>query len=114
MIKTTLKIDLTKISKDRIRTYTKKDGTEVKEYSIDFVEMDEKKPVTKADGSIIEGDTWILNKVGFVVDTATKEEREAKVKTNIIGDATRFDTKTAQDIDVDYSKDVISAADVPF
>jgi hypothetical protein len=113
MIKTTLKIDLNKISKDRIRVYTKKDGTEVKEYSVDFVEMPAK-PVTKSDGSIIEGDTWILNKVGFVADTATKEERDEKVKTNVLGDATRFDTKTAQDINIDYSKDEISKEDLPW
>jgi len=113
MTKTTLKLDLNKIDKNRIRVYTKKDGTEVKEYSVDFVEMGAK-PITKSDGSIIEGDTWILNKVGFVVDTPTKEERDEKVKTNIIGDATRFDTKTAQDINIDYSKGEIKKEDLPW
>lgn len=128
--KTTLKINLAQIDKNRIRTYKLKDGTEVKEYSVDLVETDSTKVITKADGTPVAGDTWRLEKVGFVCNTPTKEERaKAKengdkfVDTQIIGNAERFvdyqspreDNHASQEVkgEDDYG-DSINPDSIPF
>ena len=116
--KTTIKIDVSKLDKSRFRTYEKKDGTKVTEASVDFIELDKTKVITKSDGTPIQGDGWRLENVGFVVESQTKEERENKTDTQIVGNATRFvnvDENKSQESDtIEYPTDEISPDDIPF
>lgn len=88
MNKLTITLELDKLDKTRIqeRTYTNKEGVEVKvrEYKLDVVPLKEKKTIT-------EGDTWKMVKTHFVCDAQTKEEREAKADTNFVGEAITFE-----------------------
>ena len=85
-------LNLGKIDKNRIvtRKYTNKEGVEVtiKEYKLDVVEVDARYRKT-----IKEGDTWIMQKSHIVRDSASKEERQAKTKMNVIGEGITFQDK---------------------
>lgn len=102
MNKVSITIDLTKIDKNRIqnRTFTNKEGVEVtvKEYKLDVVPLREKKIIK-------EGDTWRMVKSHFVCDTATKEERANKTKTNFLGDGIQFE---------DLNAETVKDGDIPF
>jgi hypothetical protein len=86
MQKLTLKLDLTKINKDRIQTetFTKRDGTEhtAKYVMLDFVPQEPE--VLK------QYETAQLIKAGFVAETTKKEERDAGYKGAILGNATYY------------------------
>lgn len=90
----TIKVDLTKLDKSRIteRTYTNKEGQEitVKEYSMDVVGL---KPENHKE--IASGNGWKIVKKYFVANTSTKEERQNKVNTAIIGEGTVIENTTA-------------------
>lgn len=104
-------IDLSKIDKSRIitRTFTNKEGQEVtvKEYKLEVVPSLTPK-------TIKEGDTWTMVKTHFVVEGQTKEERQAKKKSTILGDGIVFRNKLDeinQDTNLeDYNQD----SDIPF
>lgn len=87
MNKLSITIDVNKIDKKRLqnRVIKKQDGTgyEAKEMKLEVIPLKERKVLSS-------GDTWELVKVGFVAEAPTKAEREAKTKTNIVGDATQF------------------------
>ena len=89
MQKVSIKIDINKLDKSKIvkRTFTNKEGkeVEVKELSLEVIPLKEKKLIK-------EGDGWKLMKVGFVAEGQTKEERASQAKSNIVGDATQFET----------------------
>ena len=82
--KISLTIDVNKIRKERIvsRSFKTNQGESVtlKEMKLDVVPLKEEKIIKS-------GDTWEMVKVGFVAEALTKEEREKKEKSNIIGDA---------------------------
>ena len=92
MNKISITIDVNKIDKTRLQTRVikKQDGTgySAKELKIEVIPLKEPKVLSN-------GDTWELVKVGFVAEAPTKAEREAKTKTNIVGDATIFKDKNA-------------------
>jgi hypothetical protein len=117
MQKFTIKLDVTKLNKDKFRTYEKKDGTKVIEASVDVVVMDESKHkvITKADGTPIQGDGWRLEKVGFLVETQSKEEKSNGVKDNFVGDVTEFkNTDSQTKVDKSDGVDEINSEDIPF
>lgn len=86
-MKLTITLDLNKIDKKRIikREYTNKQGEIITclDYKIDLMESKESKVIK-------EGDSWKLVKDHYVIESATKEEKEAKTKMNIVGDTIRF------------------------
>lgn len=94
--KISITIDVSRIKKSRItdRTFDKKDGTTVnkKEYKLDIVPLAEPKLIK-------EGDGWKMMKTHFVCESATKEERAAKTKTEIIGDGITFIETESKDAD---------------
>ena len=115
--KTTLKIDVSKLDKERFMKYTDKEGNERIEMSVDLIETDNVKPVLNKDGEPVEGDTWKLENVGFIVETPTKEERAERKDTTIVGNGSRFADKTAPEStkgDADYPKEEINPEDIPF
>jgi len=87
MKKAQITIDLSKIDKTKIieREFTTKAGEVVKQklYKLDLVPLKEPKFVK-------EGPTWLLEKVGFLAEPQTKEERDAKVPSVFLGDVTSF------------------------
>lgn len=93
MKKSQITIDLTKLDKTKIidREYTAKDGTVIKQklYKLDAVPLKQIK-------FIKEGDTWVLNKVGFLAEPQTPEQRENKVSVIILGDITEFNERPKQ------------------
>lgn len=116
MNKISLKIDLLKIDKSKIKDeeYTDRDGNVVKRkiYSIDVIPIKEKKFVK-------DGDTWTLYKTHFGVETQTKEERNAKEKSNFIAEGFTFESKednlTSAGTKVpDFSEVDEKNSDVPF
>ena len=115
MQKISITIDLSKINKDKIvtRTYTNKDGQEVtvKDYKMDVIEGKEAKVIKT-------GATWELVKTHFVAESPTKEEREAKTKTPILGDGVQFRDlqQSAEEMnqDVEYPEEYINPDDEPF
>lgn len=88
MEKVSITIDLAKIDKARInsREFVTGSGETVvaKDYKIDLVPLKEPKVIK-------EGSTWRMVKKYFVCDAPTKEEREAKKNTAIIGDGIVFE-----------------------
>lgn len=88
MEKVSITIDLGKIDKNRInaREFNTAAGETVvaKDYKIDLVPLKEPKVIK-------EGPTWRMVKKYFVCEAPTKEEREAKKSTNIIGDGIVFE-----------------------
>lgn len=88
--KITVKIDVSKIDKTKIvsRTWTDKEGQSrtVKELVLDIVPLNETKLLK-------DGDTYQLFKTHFVAEQQTKQEREAKSRSKIIGEGTMFVNK---------------------
>lgn len=86
-MKLTITLDLNKIDKKRIikREYVNKAGEIITclDYKIDLMESKESKVIKEAD-------SWKLVKDHYVIESATKEEKEAKTKMNIVGDTIRF------------------------
>jgi hypothetical protein len=113
--KLTIKIDVTKIDKSKIisRTFKTKAGetVTVKELVLDVVPLKETKLLK-------DGDTYQLYQTHFVAEQQTKEEREAKTKSKIIGNATMFKNKEVKKVEesetLDYPQDEISPDDIPF
>ena len=107
-MKISITIDLGKINKEKItlRTYTNKDGQQVtvKEYKMDVVPVKEEKIIK-------EGATWKMVKSHFVVESPTKEEREAKTKTPILGDGIQFRETDTSEADINQD---INPQDIPF
>ncbi len=120
MQKFTIKLDVTKLNKDKFRTYERKDGTKVIEASIDVIIMDESKHkvIVKGDGTPIQGDGWRLEKVGFLAETQTKEEKANAVSDNFVGDVTEFkntgESQADKKVDNNDGVDEINSDDIPF
>lgn len=87
MQKIDITVDVNKLTRSRIheRKYTDKTGKEVivKEIRLSVIPLKEEKLIK-------EGDGWTMKKTHFVVETATKEERANKTKTQIVGDGVQF------------------------
>lgn len=98
-------IDATKINKDKMigGKYVKFVGIPLKE----------KEPVTRADKTVVEGDTWRLMKVGFIKQEGNKGDEDMP----ILGEITKFESKTADEPaekTVEYPTDDINPDDIPF
>jgi len=108
MDKISIKIDVSKIDKSMIthRTFKTKDGKEVtvREIALDIVPVKEAKLLK-------EGDTYQLWKTHFVTIPQTKEERENKIKSPILGDGIMFKNK---DVPQGELSPDISPDDIPF
>ena len=108
MEKISIKIDVSKIDKSRItkRTYQNKSGetVTVNEIALDIVPLKETKLLK-------DGDTYQLWKTHFVAIPQTKEEREQKVKSRIIGDGTIFKNKETPPVELPADVDPL---DIPF
>jgi hypothetical protein len=113
MQKFTIKLDVTKLNKDKFRTYNRKDGTKVIEASIDVVVMDadKHKVIVKGDGTPVQGDGWRLEKVGFLAETPTKEEKANMADSNFVGDVTEF--KNTGESQTDKKVDSSDGVDSP-
>jgi len=89
MNKLTITVNTHLIDKKKLtdRDYTNKEGKEVmvKELKLDVIPLKEKKLLKS-------GDTWKMIKVGFVIQSPTKEEKQAKTKMAIIGEVTEFES----------------------
>lgn len=123
MKKLILKIDVSKINKANIvdRKFTTQDGTPVvtKELTLELIEL-------KAPKFIKEGADWQMFKTHFIAEPQTKEQRERKEKSNILGGGIEFRNKVDPTMgDVEYPmKDnttspdehgnVISLDEIPF
>ena len=110
MKKISLTIRLNEIDKSKIveRTFTTRDGNTVtnKEYKLELVPLKEEKFVS-------QGDTWTLIKTHFLAEPQTKEEREAKVKSRIIGDGMEFRNKE-NPAEVGEGQESVNMEEVPF
>jgi len=108
MDKISLTIDVSKIDKTKIvdREFTTKDGQVIKskDLKLDVVPVKEPKLIK-------EGDTWEMWKTHFVAMEQTKEERENKVKSVILGDGIMFKKKFAETQEV---AEEINPEDIPF
>lgn len=84
-----IKIDLLKINKEKIqdREYKRKDGitVKVKDYKLRIVIQDEDKHK-----ELYQGDGFTVNKIGFVAEPTTKEERDAGAPSVFLGDVTEI------------------------
>lgn len=115
-----VKIDVTKISKDKIkdRKYTNKDNVEVvaKEYDFEIVPLKSPKFIKR--GKTQDNEEWQLLKTGFVVEKkANKEDPDV-----FLGDALEFEKieQNASNIpsetyeEVTYEKEEDKGEDIPF
>ena len=88
MNKLTITVNTHLLDKTKLvdRDYTNKEGKEimVKELKLDAIPLKEKKVIKTGEG-------WKMLKVGFVKQSATKEERTAKKELPIIGDVIEFE-----------------------
>lgn len=104
MEKITIKLDVTKINKTKIvpRTFQNKNGetVSVKELTLDIVPLNEIRLLK-------DTDTYQLYKTHFVAEQQTKEEREAKMKSKIVGEGTMFKNKEIKKVDD------VDEADIP-
>lgn len=115
-----IKIDVTKINKDKIkeRRYMK-DGVEVvaKEYEMECVPLKEPKFIKR--GTATNGEEWQLLKTGFVVE---KKDKDSKDEPDVfLGDGLEFEkihansanipTETIEE--VEYPKDE-NSIEIPF
>ena len=113
MERISIKIDVTKINKDKIveRHFTTKDGKDVaaRELKLDIVPLKEPKLIK-------EGETWAMWKTHFVSIAQTDDERKNKAKSVIIGNGIMFKDKKAeeQSQDVPYPVEEINPEDIPF
>lgn len=119
-MKLKLVIDLAKIDKSKIveRKYKTQDGVEhtAKEYSLDLVPL--KMPKFIKEG-VANGKGWTLTKTHFLAESQTKEERERKEKSNIVGDGIQFADKSdfgdiTDSIKVGYDGEIIDTSSTPF
>jgi len=110
MEKIAITIDVKKIPKASIvdRAFFDKSNKEVvvKELKLDIVPLREAKLIK-------EGDTWSMWKTHFVAIPQTKEQREAKEKSLIIGDGIMFKSKKVEEEKV-IQQDEIKDDDIPF
>ena len=101
-----ISIDVTKVPKDKIveRRYTNSAGHEVvaRELKAEVVEM---KPESQK--VIKSGDTWELVKTHFVALEQTKEEKEAKKNSAIVGAGVMFRNKAP------IVNDAVNPDDIP-
>lgn len=113
-------IDLAKIDKSKIveRKYKTQDGVEhtAKEYNLDLVPL--KAPKFIKEG-VANGKGWTMTKTHFLAESQTKEQREKKEKSNIVGDGIQFSEKAdfsdiADSIKVGYDGEVIATDQTPF
>jgi len=111
--KISIVIDVTKINKSKIisRSFKNKAGETitVKELKLDIVPLNETKVLK-------DTDTYTLYKTHFVSEQSTKEEREAKTKSNIIGEGTMFKNKEVPKVEEDIYPDEekIDDSEIPF
>jgi hypothetical protein len=92
MEKISITIDASKLTKSKItaRTFTNKEGKEITSQDIKLEVIPVKEPKL-----IKEGDTWSMWKTHFVAEVQSKEEREQKIKSAIVGDGIIFKNKEA-------------------
>ncbi len=111
--KTTLEIDVTKLDKSKFREFTRKDGSKAVIARVEFIELTDHTVVTKQDGTPVQGNDSTLNKIGFVVEAQSPEQRAAKENGVTLGDATRWvnDTSSATQPVVE---DMIQGESIPF
>jgi hypothetical protein len=118
MQKINIKIDVSKLTKDRFETntFTTKNGETVAELNAKLVVIEKKEPRT-----IKEGDTWTLKETHFIAEEQTKEERENQTKTKIVGVGTQFFDKNGSEAKneshsgtSDSDTDEIDLKDVPW
>lgn len=88
--KTIIEVDVMLLDKTKFREYTKRDGTVAKIATLEVVETDKLDVVVNKDNQPVKGNGSILNKVGFVTEQQTKDERASKVKSKILGNAKRW------------------------
>lgn len=113
--KLTITIDVSKVDKTKIteRRYNDKAGHEfiAKELKLDVVPLKEAKMLK-------EGDGWQMWKTHFVAIPQSKEERENKVKSIIVGDGLMFKTKVEAPkeatIQTKPPVDDVNPNDIPF
>jgi hypothetical protein len=95
-----IKLDLTKIDKSKIveRSYTNREGKNVvvKELSLETVALKAPQPILNKDKQPVEGTTWKLMKTHFVCHEQTKEEKEQRVQSIIVGEGVSFVDRVAQ------------------
>lgn len=108
MQKISITLNVSKIDKSKIieRTYNNKDGVEVTEklYKFELIEAKEPKFVA-------EGDTWIMKKTHFGVETQSKEEKAEKKKTNYIAEGFTFESKEEPLIDITDGRNITPSED---
>lgn len=95
MSKISITIDVSKISKNKIveRSYVNKEGVNVtlKELKLDVVEL-------KTPKVIKDAPTYQIIKTHFVSEVQSKEERESKTNSKIIGEGITFKSKGNDDM----------------
>ena len=116
MSKVILKIDLNKVDMSKVvtRKYTNSNGqeVEVRELSLDLVNLKEPKFVKEFSNSI-------MKKIAFLVEPQTKEQREKKEPSNFVGDGFVFESKEVEQVEessddsIDYP-DEPNPEDIPF
>jgi hypothetical protein len=115
MNKINIRIDVLKVPKDRIveRRYKDKNNHEVicKDLKLEVVPLREPKLIK-------EGADWAMYKTHFVALEQTKEQREAKEKSVIIGDGISF-LKKGDDVSKQEHEDLakadsFDASSIPF
>lgn len=84
-----IKIDLLKINKEKIleREYVRQDGVtiKVKDYKLRVVIQDQNKHK-----ELFKGNGFTVNKIGFVAEPTTKEERDSGVESVFLGEVTEL------------------------
>lgn len=94
-------IDVSKVNKNKFveRRYFDKENREitVRELKLEIVPLKERKLLSS-------GDTWELYKTHFVAYPQTKEEKDKKQKSTIIGDGTQFVPKVEKSTLTDQEK----------
>jgi len=114
-MKINLKLDVSKIEKDKIkpRTYTNKEGVNVttQDLDLELVELKEKKLIK-------EGDTWIMYKTHFVAHPSVKNADGTYTNGSIIGDGVVFEDRSATPQAAsptnEYPEEEINPEDIPF
>ena len=122
-----IKLDLTKIDKSKIveRSYTNREGKNVvvKELSLETVALKAPQPILNKDKQPVEGATWKLMKTHFVCHEQTKEEKELRVESKIVGEGVSFVDKPKQfNMDIESTEvtskgadgEQINPEDIPF
>ena len=122
-----LKLDLTKIDKSKIieRSYTNREGKNVvvKELSLETIALKVPQPILNKEKQPVEGATWKLMKTHFVCHEQTKEEKEQRVESKIVGEGVSFVDKPQQfNMDIESREptsrgnngEVINPEDIPF